>query len=110
MLTGTNFLKVFGDLFLSFSKTFAVYFDRRLVISQMLFATKMLPINVVGFSLIQGCELCPKEHKAGASVPDQYIRKQDGVHVSSLQTVGLSGIQMAFEKPDHLAFNLFSII
>ena len=28
---------------------------------------------------------------------DQNIRKQDGVHVSGIQIVGLSGIQMAFE-------------
>ena len=37
---------------------------------------------------------------------DQYIRKQDGVHLSSIQMVGLSGIQ----KPDYLASNLFLTI
>ena len=30
-------------------------------------------------------------------VPDQYIRKQDGVHASSIQMVRQSGIQMAFK-------------
>ena len=29
------------------------------------------------------------------SLPDQYIRKQDVIHLSSIQMVGLSGIQMA---------------
>ena len=31
-------------------------------------------------------------------IPDQYIRKQDGVHLPGIQIVGLSGIQMAFEN------------
>ena len=30
-------------------------------------------------------------------IPDQYIRKQGGVHLSGIQRVGLSSIQMAFE-------------
>ena len=30
-------------------------------------------------------------------IPDQYIRKQDGVHLSGIQMVGLSSVQMAFE-------------
>ena len=34
---------------------------------------------------------------------DQYIRKQDGAHLSGIQMVGLYGIQI----PDHLASNLF---
>ena len=29
--------------------------------------------------------------------PDQYIRKQDGVHLSGIQMFGLFGIQMAFK-------------
>ena len=28
---------------------------------------------------------------------DQYIRKQDGIHLSGIQMVGLSGIQMLLE-------------
>ena len=35
-------------------------------------------------------------------IPDQYIRKQDGIHLSASQMVGLSVFQMAF--------NLFSTI
>ena len=31
-------------------------------------------------------------------MPDQHILKQDGVHLSGIQMVGLSGIQMAFEN------------
>ena len=31
-------------------------------------------------------------------IPEQYIRKQDGVHLSGIQMVGLPGIQMAFEN------------
>ena len=31
-------------------------------------------------------------------IPDQYIRKQDSIHLSGFQMVGLSGIQMAFEN------------
>ena len=31
-------------------------------------------------------------------IPDQYIRKQDGIHLTGIQMVGLSGIQMAFEN------------
>ena len=38
---------------------------------------------------------------------DQYIRKQDGVHLSGIQMGGISGIQMEILKPDHLASNLF---
>ena len=30
-------------------------------------------------------------------IPNQYIRKQDGVHFSSFQIAGLSGIQMTFK-------------
>ena len=30
-------------------------------------------------------------------IPDQFTRKQDGVHLSGIQMVGLSSIQMAFE-------------
>ena len=30
-------------------------------------------------------------------VPDQYMIKQDGIHLSSIQMAGLSGIQMAFK-------------
>ena len=30
-------------------------------------------------------------------IPNQYIRKQDGVHLSDFQMVWLSGIQMGFE-------------
>ena len=30
-------------------------------------------------------------------IPDQYVRKQDGIHLSDIQMVGLLGIQMAFE-------------
>ena len=33
---------------------------------------------------------------------DQYIGKQDAVHWSSIQMVGLSSIQMAFEYLNHL--------
>ena len=40
-------------------------------------------------------------------IPNQYIRKQDGIYLSSIQMFGLSGIQMVFKKPDHLASNLF---
>ena len=29
---------------------------------------------------------------------DQYIRKQDGIHLSGIHMVGLSGIQMAFKN------------
>ena len=28
--------------------------------------------------------------------PDQYIRKQDGIHLSGIEMVGRSGIQIAF--------------
>ena len=31
-------------------------------------------------------------------IPDQYIRKQNGVHLSCIQMVGLSGIQMVFKN------------
>ena len=31
-------------------------------------------------------------------IPDQYIRKQDGIHFSCIQMVGLYGIQMAFKN------------
>ena len=31
-------------------------------------------------------------------IPNQYIRKQDGIHLSSIQMVGLSSIQMAFKN------------
>ena len=31
-------------------------------------------------------------------IPDQYIRKQDGIHLSVIEMVGLSGIQMAFKN------------
>ena len=41
---------------------------------------------------------------------DQYIRKQDGVHLSGIQMVGLSGIQMAFKYWTYLASNLFLTI
>ena len=38
-------------------------------------------------------------------IPDQYIRKQDGVHFYGIEVVSMSGIQM-----DHLASNLFLTI
>ena len=31
-------------------------------------------------------------------IPKQYIRKQDGIYLSDIQIVGLSGIQMAFKN------------
>ena len=30
-------------------------------------------------------------------IPDQYLRKQDGIHLSSIQMVELYGIQIALE-------------
>ena len=35
---------------------------------------------------------------AMSNVPDQYIRKQDDVHLSGIKMVGLSGIQMAIKN------------
>ena len=31
-------------------------------------------------------------------IPDQYVRKQDGINFSGIQMVGLSSIQLAFKK------------
>ena len=55
-----------------------------------------------GFQMVQysngqsiGYALCLRPT---IQIPDQYIRKQDGIHLSSIQIVGLSGIQMAFKN------------
>ena len=40
--------------------------------------------------------------KLNIQILDQYIRKQDVVHLFGIPMVGLSGIQMAFEYSDHI--------
>ena len=40
-------------------------------------------------------------------IPDQYITKQDDIHLSGIQMVQLSGIQMEIGILEHLASNLF---
>ena len=42
-------------------------------------------------------------------IPEQFIRKQDGIHFSGIQMVRLSSFQMAF-KWDHLVSNPFLTI
>ena len=37
-------------------------------------------------------------NKPTIQILDQYIRKQQGIHLSGIQMVGLSGIQMSFEN------------
>ena len=36
--------------------------------------------------------------RPAVQIPDQYLRKQDRVHLSSIQMAGLSGLQMAFKN------------
>ena len=61
--------------------------------------TKLFEVGISNGSVSNGWSMgyvpCTKPT---IRIPDQYIRKQDGIHLSGIQMVGLSGIQMAFEN------------
>ena len=52
--------------------------------------------NFLKFGFQMGSpSLCPRPT---IWIPDQYIRKEYGIHLSGIQMVGLSGIQMTFKN------------